>query len=577
MEHRKIHGGEHWLPFARSRIKALRALGSPYADQRFDMGDAQVTVRIEPGHEYIRIEGGGRSYYGCPKSKTHPDGVVSIADVAVPPQAAFKRPRKPKVVENIERDTFFTDWKNKSRLITYDTGCGNRYGIQASDTVLDRGGTKIATERDTYTTTKKISGAAINKDRGLIYTHCKTVHVTEVYNASNKLIATLTLPLTYYAVRPWCFNATGDRAVTIVKPKLPGPYAEEYHQRNILSIVVEMILTTIDDPEGETDENPDGKITTVSYVNIQYSPSPAFRSTTESNADPDGGPGFFTTTRSKSLRMMFAADYTDNKISVATYSYSYEYKGESLSIPSPADEALQKSSNSTSSYTGAVTVGSAHIPWQAGSVTGTYLAEFTHVNATSAAETNITTVGATSCIVGFDIRDSFLAVMKGGRTIYTRIIRDADAVDTITQQISDNSVTLEVSWRGKKHIATLTSKLDPKYMINTGPAMGDPFIDPSSSAEFGIVPVDIMLRSYASLTIGEGVFSYIYRPEISRFPFIYGMYTPPPDPYSFTPVNLAMGPNGITNLDVGAFSIGKEPNFFIDVVACLPNTKGLKL
>lgn len=47
------------MPFARSRIKALRATGLAYASQKFDMGDATVRVRIEPGHEYIEIEGGG--------------------------------------------------------------------------------------------------------------------------------------------------------------------------------------------------------------------------------------------------------------------------------------------------------------------------------------------------------------------------------------------------------------------------------------------------------------------------------------------------------------------------------------
>ena len=62
MEHRIIQGGEQYLPFARARIKALRATGLQYASQRFIMpGGEQVSVRIEPNHDYIAIGGTGGS------------------------------------------------------------------------------------------------------------------------------------------------------------------------------------------------------------------------------------------------------------------------------------------------------------------------------------------------------------------------------------------------------------------------------------------------------------------------------------------------------------------------------------
>jgi len=63
MEHKLITGGEQWLPFARSRIKALRATGLAYASQKFEIEGALIDVRIEPGHEHIRIEGGGSTAY----------------------------------------------------------------------------------------------------------------------------------------------------------------------------------------------------------------------------------------------------------------------------------------------------------------------------------------------------------------------------------------------------------------------------------------------------------------------------------------------------------------------------------
>lgn len=72
MEHKLIQGGEQWLPFARSRIKALKALGGKYATQRFTMPDgATVMVQLVDGIERIEIKGGG--------------GAISyVADVAYP-------------------------------------------------------------------------------------------------------------------------------------------------------------------------------------------------------------------------------------------------------------------------------------------------------------------------------------------------------------------------------------------------------------------------------------------------------------------------------------------------------------
>lgn len=62
MEHRLILGGHQYLPFARSRVKALRATGLKYATQRFIMpGGEHVRIQITGEHEYIEISGGGCS------------------------------------------------------------------------------------------------------------------------------------------------------------------------------------------------------------------------------------------------------------------------------------------------------------------------------------------------------------------------------------------------------------------------------------------------------------------------------------------------------------------------------------
>lgn len=58
MEHKIIEGGEQYLPFARSRIKALRAGGQRYASQRFEVDGVSIDVQIVDDEEYIRIKGG---------------------------------------------------------------------------------------------------------------------------------------------------------------------------------------------------------------------------------------------------------------------------------------------------------------------------------------------------------------------------------------------------------------------------------------------------------------------------------------------------------------------------------------
>jgi len=59
VEHKLIQGGEQYLPFARSRIKAMRASGMQYASQRFLMpGGEEVDVQIIGNQDYIRLAGG---------------------------------------------------------------------------------------------------------------------------------------------------------------------------------------------------------------------------------------------------------------------------------------------------------------------------------------------------------------------------------------------------------------------------------------------------------------------------------------------------------------------------------------
>lgn len=57
MEHKLVLGGEQYLPFARSRVKALRATGLTYASQQYEIDGVSIKVRIAGKDSFIRLEG----------------------------------------------------------------------------------------------------------------------------------------------------------------------------------------------------------------------------------------------------------------------------------------------------------------------------------------------------------------------------------------------------------------------------------------------------------------------------------------------------------------------------------------
>lgn len=56
-----ILGGERHIPFARSRLAAMKARGATTATERYQLSDAVVTVRLVNGEEFILITGGYQS------------------------------------------------------------------------------------------------------------------------------------------------------------------------------------------------------------------------------------------------------------------------------------------------------------------------------------------------------------------------------------------------------------------------------------------------------------------------------------------------------------------------------------
>lgn len=58
MEHKLILGGWQHLPFARSRIRAMKATGQKYVSEVFKIEGATIRVRLVGDQEYIHIDGG---------------------------------------------------------------------------------------------------------------------------------------------------------------------------------------------------------------------------------------------------------------------------------------------------------------------------------------------------------------------------------------------------------------------------------------------------------------------------------------------------------------------------------------
>lgn len=76
IEHKLVSGGEQYLPFARGRVKAMRATGMSHASQQFVIDGFTVAVRIEPGHDHIRISGGSGLLWVLITAERHGDTVA---------------------------------------------------------------------------------------------------------------------------------------------------------------------------------------------------------------------------------------------------------------------------------------------------------------------------------------------------------------------------------------------------------------------------------------------------------------------------------------------------------------------
>lgn len=136
MEHKIVLGGEQFLPFARSRIKALRATGLSHASQQFEIDGVSVKVRIDGEHEYISISSDqGDAYSTIPNSAQNLDGPAEPDSHTL----VKKGTSKVSFLHPINRQEGALDWvsydgttqagkvKYGKKLITWSSGLRTRY------------------------------------------------------------------------------------------------------------------------------------------------------------------------------------------------------------------------------------------------------------------------------------------------------------------------------------------------------------------------------------------------------------------------------------------------------------------
>lgn len=125
MEHKLIQGGEQFLPFARSRIKALRAAGLSYAGQKFEIDGVSIEVRIAGEHDHIRLSGDGTLNVLSGVTK---DASVVDLPIVPPATAAVKTLRSFKPT----REAWINQQKRNPDKSPTVFGDENRFGFNTS-------------------------------------------------------------------------------------------------------------------------------------------------------------------------------------------------------------------------------------------------------------------------------------------------------------------------------------------------------------------------------------------------------------------------------------------------------------
>lgn len=231
--------GAKLIPFAKGRLRALRAAGHKNITQRYEVQGQSIRVTINGAEETIQITDSSWDYRVWPTSVAHPAGVVRKNDKDVPPHAVMTLTSGEKGLrrkENIEIETGRHDWVSADfkKVITYNHGLPGRYatnGAYESTPGLKgifRGGVRTQTEfgvkgvalTDTGLTKRVVYATYGFNDVGAIEIRLYYLDEgdrDEQGRPANVLIATWPTPSGTVVSQPTFFSGNGQKFVTLLE------------------------------------------------------------------------------------------------------------------------------------------------------------------------------------------------------------------------------------------------------------------------------------------------------------------------------------------------------------------------
>lgn len=169
-EHLLLGGAEEakLLPFARGRVRTLRAAGLRHITQRYELLDMLVRVTIAGDDAWIEIQGGRWDYLVWPTSLDHGLGVHQKNGQEISPLCAMTLNASDKGLrrkENVDLQAGPHDWISDDHkdVLTYDHGNGFRYAVTGAQHVGGGAKAEIFRNGARIKVARELSGCAIFK------------------------------------------------------------------------------------------------------------------------------------------------------------------------------------------------------------------------------------------------------------------------------------------------------------------------------------------------------------------------------------------------------------------------------
>lgn len=260
--------GAKLIPFARGRLRALRAAGLTNITQRYEVRGVSVRVTINGAEEVIEITDSSWDYLVWPTSTAHPVGVKTKDGADVPPVASLTLTSSEKGLKRKEHSKLLSaphDWVSKDRktVLSYDHGHGFRYALNGAYEVYTgargvyRKGVKVQTEfgvkgaavfqgtrSDGSSVRRVVYAAYFFDDIGAI--ELRLFYLDEANRddagaPANVEIARWTVPANTVIAQPTFFDGLGKKAVTVLETYVEdGPPVSFMRPRYVVRCTLSM-------------------------------------------------------------------------------------------------------------------------------------------------------------------------------------------------------------------------------------------------------------------------------------------------------------------------------------------------